>query len=232
MQPMLMYPHIDPVALQLGPVAIHWYGLTYLAAFGLFLWLGTRRLKHPPFNRLQGEQAWVRRDIEDLLFYGVVGVILGGRLGYCLFYKPAYYLSHPLEVFAVWEGGMSFHGGLLGVIAAMVFFASTRKRPLLLVMDFVAPCVATGWQQDALATSSMVNSGGALPALICPGPWCFRKAAPCCRATLADLSVSAGRSAAVRAAVDLCQKRAQARSGCSSLCLRVWRVPLYCRVFP
>lgn len=144
MQPMLMYPHIDPVALQLGPVAIHWYGLTYLAAFGLFLWLGTRRLKHPPFNRLQGEQAWVRRDIEDLLFYGVVGVILGGRLGYCLFYKPAYYLSHPLEVFAVWEGGMSFHGGLLGVIAAMVFFASTRKRPLLQVMDFVAPCVATG----------------------------------------------------------------------------------------
>lgn len=95
---MLMYPQIDPVALQLGPVAIHWYGLTYLAAFGLFLWLGVRRLQHPPFNRMQGPTAWTRRDVEDLLFQGVVGVIIGGRLGYCLFYKPAYYLSHPLEV--------------------------------------------------------------------------------------------------------------------------------------
>lgn len=144
MHTMLMYPQIDPVALQLGPLAIHWYGLTYLAAFGLFLWLGTRRLKHPPFNRLQGEAAWTRRDVEDLLFQGVVGVIVGGRLGYCLFYKPAYYLSHPLEVFAVWEGGMSFHGGLLGVIAAMVWFAVTRKRSWLQVVDFVAPCVPTG----------------------------------------------------------------------------------------
>ncbi len=142
--PMLMYPQIDPVALQLGPIAIHWYGLTYLAAFGLFLWLGTRRLKHPPFNRLQGEAAWTRRDVEDLLFQGVVGVIVGGRLGYCLFYKPAYYLSHPLEIFAVWEGGMSFHGGLLGVIAAMIWFASSRKRSWLQVVDFVAPCVPTG----------------------------------------------------------------------------------------
>jgi len=73
-----MYPQIDPVALQLGPVAIHWYGLTYLAAFGLFLWLGVRRLQHPPFNRMQGPTAWTRRDVEDLLFQGVVGVIIGG----------------------------------------------------------------------------------------------------------------------------------------------------------
>lgn len=144
MHGMLMYPQIDPVALQLGPVAIHWYGLTYLAAFGLFLWLGVRRLQHPPFNRMQGPTAWTRRDVEDLLFQGVVGVIIGGRLGYCLFYKPAYYLSHPLEVFAVWEGGMSFHGGLLGVIAAMLWFAYQRKRSWLQVADFVAPCVPTG----------------------------------------------------------------------------------------
>jgi len=141
---MLMYPQFDPVALQLGPLAIHWYGLTYLVAFGLFLWLGICRLKQPPFNRLQGDAAWTRRDVEDLLFQGVVGVIIGGRIGYCLFYKPGYYLSHPLEIFAVWTGGMSFHGGLLGVIFALLWFAHSRKRALLQVADFVAPCVPTG----------------------------------------------------------------------------------------
>lgn len=139
-----MYPQIDPVALQLGPVAIHWYGLTYLAAFALFMWLGRRRLQHPPFVHLQGVQAWKRQDVEDILFLGVVGVIVGGRLGYCLFYKPAYYLAHPLEIFAVWTGGMSFHGGLLGVIGAMLWFARSRQRPWLQVADFVAPCVPTG----------------------------------------------------------------------------------------
>ncbi|MEG2141022.1 MAG: prolipoprotein diacylglyceryl transferase, partial [Bilophila sp.] len=83
----------------LGPIAVHWYGLTYLAAFGLFMFLGIKRLRHPPFVRLTGDQAWTRKDVEDILFLGVVGVVIGGRLGYCLFYKPAYYLSHPLEVF-------------------------------------------------------------------------------------------------------------------------------------
>lgn len=141
---MLMHPSIDPVALQLGPIAIHWYGLTYLAAFGLFLWLGTRRLRHPPFAALAQAGIWHRRDVEDILFLGVVGVVLGGRLGYVLFYKPLYYLSHPLEVFAVWQGGMSFHGGLLGVIAAMWWFSRSRQRPFWDVMDFVAPCVPTG----------------------------------------------------------------------------------------
>jgi phosphatidylglycerol:prolipoprotein diacylglycerol transferase len=141
---MLQHPYIDPVALQLGPVAVHWYGLTYLAAFGLFLFLGFRRLSHPPFAALSQAGVWQRRDVEDILFLGVVGVVLGGRIGYCLFYKPAYYLSHPLEIFAVWQGGMSFHGGLLGVIGAMVWFARSRQRPFLQVMDFVAPCVPTG----------------------------------------------------------------------------------------
>jgi phosphatidylglycerol---prolipoprotein diacylglyceryl transferase len=141
---MLQHPQIDPVALQLGPLAIHWYGLTYLAAFGLFLWLGSRRLQHEPFRSLQGAQAWGRRDVEDILFLGVLGVILGGRLGYVLFYKPLEYLHNPLGVFAVWEGGMSFHGGLVGVMVAMVWFARTRQRPWLQVMDFVAPCVPTG----------------------------------------------------------------------------------------
>jgi len=141
---MLIHPQIDPVALQLGPIAVHWYGLTYLAAFGLFMLLGALRLRHEPFASLTGAGAWGRRDVEDILFLGVLGVVLGGRLGYCLFYKPAYYLSHPLEVFAVWQGGMSFHGGLLGVIAAMVWFAHSRKRPFWQVADFVAPCVPTG----------------------------------------------------------------------------------------
>ncbi len=140
---MLVHPAIDPVALQLGPVAIHWYGLTYLAAFVLFVLLGRLRLKHEPFAS-QREPAWAPRDVEDILFLGVLGVVAGGRIGYCVFYQPGYYLQHPLEVFAVWQGGMSFHGGLIGVLLAMVWFARSRGRPWLQVMDFVAPCVPTG----------------------------------------------------------------------------------------
>ncbi len=144
MPDMLMYPHIDPVAVQIGPLAVHWYGITYLVAFGLFLFLGTRRLHHPPFKYMTGERAWARKDVEDILFLGVLGVVVGGRIGYCLFYKPGYYLSHPLEILAVWQGGMSFHGGLLGVIGSMIWFARSRKRNWLEVADFVAPCVPTG----------------------------------------------------------------------------------------
>lgn len=141
---MLIHPQIDPVALQLGPLAIHWYGLTYLAAFALFIVLGRLRLRHPAFSAIHGAARWKLQDVEDILFMGVVGVVLGGRIGYCLFYKPAYYLSNPLEIFAVWQGGMSFHGGLLGVIVAMVWYARSRQRPWLEVADFVAPCVPTG----------------------------------------------------------------------------------------
>jgi phosphatidylglycerol:prolipoprotein diacylglycerol transferase len=141
---MLIHPEIHPVALQLGPVAIHWYGLTYLAAFALFMFLGVRRLGHEPFRSLTGRSAWAKRDVEDILFLGVMGVVLGGRLGYCLFYKPGYYATHPLEVFAIWQGGMSFHGGMLGVIASMVWFAHSRGRAFFQVADFVAPCVPTG----------------------------------------------------------------------------------------
>jgi len=141
---MLIHPQINPVALQLGPLAIHWYGLTYLAAFALFMFLGLRRLQHEPFASITGVHAWTRRDVEDILFLGVMGVVIGGRLGYCLFYKPGYYLSHPFEIFAVWQGGMSFHGGMLGVIASMLWFAHSRRKPWLQVADFVAPCVPTG----------------------------------------------------------------------------------------
>ena len=137
---MLMHPQFDPVALQLGPVSIHWYGLAYLAAFALFNWLARLRVRQPPF----ASAGWTTQDVEDLLFFGVLGVILGGRLGYVLFYKPAYYMDHPAEILAVWQGGMSFHGGLLGVIVALALFAWRRKRPLLQVGDLVAPCVPLG----------------------------------------------------------------------------------------
>ncbi len=141
---MLQHPQIDPVALQIGPLAIHWYGLTYLAAFALFFWLGRLRLRHQPYASITQPRPWLPRDVEDILVLGVVGVVAGGRLGYCLFYQPAYYLQHPLEVFYVWQGGMSFHGGLIGVMAAQLWYARTRGRPFMQVMDFVAPCVPTG----------------------------------------------------------------------------------------
>ena len=137
---MLVHPQFDPVALSLGPLQIHWYGLTYLAAFGLFLFLAARRVRLPHF----AAAGWARRDVEDMLFLGVLGVIVGGRIGYALFYKPAEYLADPLQILMVWKGGMSFHGGLLGVVAAMAWFARSRRRPFLQVMDVVAPCVPTG----------------------------------------------------------------------------------------
>jgi phosphatidylglycerol:prolipoprotein diacylglycerol transferase len=137
---MLIHPQFDPIALKLGPLAIHWYGLTYLVAFGMFLWLASVRAGRSPFR----EAGWTRRDVEDLLFYGVLGVIIGGRLGYVLFYKPGYYAANPMEVFAVWKGGMAFHGGLIGVLVAMAWFARSRGRRWLEVTDLIAPCVPTG----------------------------------------------------------------------------------------
>ena len=137
---MLVHPQFDPVALQVGPLAIHWYGLTYLVAFGLFLWLGSLRVKLAPF----AARGWSRRDVEDLLFYGVLGVVIGGRLGYVLFYKPGYYAANLPEIFAVWKGGMSFHGGLLGVLAAMALYGRLRGRTFFEITDLIAPCVPTG----------------------------------------------------------------------------------------
>jgi phosphatidylglycerol:prolipoprotein diacylglycerol transferase len=135
---MLVHPQFDPVALQVGPVAIRWYGLMYLVGFVLFVVLGKIRARR---NLLTG---WHPRDVDDMLFYGVFGVILGGRLGYVLFYKPLYYAAHPLEVFQVWAGGMSFHGGFLGVLVALWFFAKQRHKRWLDVTDFVAPLIPLG----------------------------------------------------------------------------------------
>ena len=137
---MLMHPQFDPVAIQLGPLAIHWYGLMYLLAFAQFLILGRMRVQQEPFLSLK----WSFKDVEDILFWGVVGVILGGRLGYVLFYMPDFYLSNPLNIFKVWEGGMSLHGGLLGVLIALLWFAKKKNTQFFVVSDLVAPLVPFG----------------------------------------------------------------------------------------
>ena len=137
---MLIHPQFDPVALALGPLQIHWYGLTYLVAFGLFLALAMRRADLPWF----AAAGWTRRDVEDLLFYGVLGVVLGGRLGQVLFYEPGYYLAHPLEILAVWKGGMAFHGGMLGVFVAMALWGRKAGKSFFQVTDFIAPLVPLG----------------------------------------------------------------------------------------
>ncbi|MCX8017549.1 MAG: prolipoprotein diacylglyceryl transferase [Rhodocyclaceae bacterium] len=135
---MLTHPQFDPVAISLGPLAVRWYGLMYLAAFLAFLWLGRRRAAAQPWHGLTAQH------VDDLLFYGVLGVVLGGRLGQVLFYEPAYYLARPLEIFAVWKGGMSFHGGFLGVITAMALYAKKRGLGFWQLTDFIAPLVPIG----------------------------------------------------------------------------------------
>ncbi len=135
---MLVHPQFDPVAVQFGPVAIHWYGLMYLVAFVQILLLGRWCIKHRPWT------GWDAKMLDDVLFYGVIGTILGGRLGYVLFYKPAEYLANPLDILKVWEGGMSFHGGFLGVILALALFARRHQLRWLAVTDFIAPLVPLG----------------------------------------------------------------------------------------
>ena len=135
---MLVHPQFDPIAVQVGPLAVHWYGLMYLIGFTLFYLLGLYRCR----------QEWrgiTKANLEDLLFVGMVGVIVGGRLGFVLLYQPEYYLSHLLEIFSVWQGGMSAHGGFIGVILALFYFAWRNKKSILTVGDFVAPLVPLGF---------------------------------------------------------------------------------------
>jgi phosphatidylglycerol---prolipoprotein diacylglyceryl transferase len=133
------YVHnLSPVAFEIGPLTIRWYGLMYLLGFALFLVLG----------KLRARETWrgmSAQDVDDLLFYGMIGVIVGGRLGHVIFYGPlSYYVSHPLEIFAVWKGGMASHGGILGVILAMAWFARSRGKSFLTVADFLVPLVPLG----------------------------------------------------------------------------------------
>ena len=157
---MLIHPNIDSIAFSVGPVAVRWYGLMYLAGFAAGWWLGTRRIA-------RGLAPVTREQFDDLLFLTVLGVVLGGRLGYVLFYKPGYYFSHPLEIFAIWQGGMSFHGGFLGVLLAMVFAARKHRIPWLSVMDFVAPLCPIGFAAGRLG--NFIN--GELWGRVTDVPW-------------------------------------------------------------
>ena len=134
---MLTYPNIDPVALSLGPLTIHWYGLMYLLAFTGALLLGRWRAQ-----RINND--WTSEQVSDLIFYGAMGVILGGRCGYVLFYNFPQFLEDPLWLLRIWEGGMSFHGGLLGVLIAMWMAGRKYQRDFFQVTDFIAPLVPLG----------------------------------------------------------------------------------------
>ena len=127
---------IDPIAISVGPLQVHWYGLMYLVAFASAYTLGTYRARR--------SVLWSEKSLSDLIFYGALGVILGGRMGYVLFYHFDLFLDNPLWLFYVWEGGMSFHGGLLGVVAVLFWFARKEQKTLLEIGDFVAPLVPLG----------------------------------------------------------------------------------------
>ncbi len=134
---MIPYPEIDPVALELGPLKVHWYGLTYLAGLSFAWWLARVRAA-------RADSPIARDQVDDLIFYAAVGIVLGGRLGYALFYGWERLLEEPLWLFRVWEGGMAFHGGLLGVIAALAVLSRTRDIPFGRLADFVAPLAPVG----------------------------------------------------------------------------------------
>jgi phosphatidylglycerol:prolipoprotein diacylglycerol transferase len=134
---MFLYPEFDPVALRIGPLAVRWYGITYLVGFAAAWYLGKRRAGRAdaPVTPLQ---------VDDLIFYAALGIILGGRIGYMLFYGFDQILENPLNIFRIWDGGMSFHGGFLGVLCAMWLYARRLGRGFFPLMDFVAPLVPIG----------------------------------------------------------------------------------------
>lgn len=131
------YPQIDPVIVKIGPLSLNWYGLMYLFGFVAAWYLGNKRADKP-------NSGWTRDQVADFLFYGIVGVIIGGRLGYVLFYHFELWQKDFLYLFKIWEGGMSFHGGLIGVIAGCLFFARQSKKSFFEVGDFVAPLAPLG----------------------------------------------------------------------------------------
>ncbi len=133
---MLQYPSIDPVAVSIGSLKIHWYGIMYLVGFFMAWFLGRIRAKR--------SSQWGIEEIEDLIFYAALGVVLGGRIGYILFYNFGHFLDNPIILFQVWKGGMSFHGGLLGVLFAMWWYARKTQRSFFMVTDFIAPLVPLG----------------------------------------------------------------------------------------
>ena len=158
----------DPIALHLGPVSIHWYGLMYVLAFAMFIILGRVRIKQAHI----AAQGWKNDDLDDMLFYGMLGVVLGGRLGEVFFYQPAHFMAHPIDIFKIWQGGMSFHGGFLGVLVAMALWARKAKRNLLDVYDFIAPLVPLGYAAGRMG--NFINAE--LPGRVADAtlPWAMR----------------------------------------------------------
>ena len=165
---MLIHPMPNPIAIQIGPLAVHWYGLMYVLAFALFIALGRVRIRQPHIAAL----GWKKEDLDDMLFYGMLGVVIGGRLGEVLFYRPEYFFHNPLEIFMVWHGGMSFHGGFLGVILAMYLWGRKAGRNLFDVLDFIAPLVPLGYAAGRLG--NFINAE--LPGRIAPEslPWAMQ----------------------------------------------------------
>lgn len=133
----MIYPHIDPVAVRIGPLAVHWYGLMYLIGIFVGWYLLVRRCR-------RDSVPFVSKDVGDLVFYAALGVVIGGRIGYVLFYNLPYYLADPYRILEVWDGGMSFHGGLLGVMVSCGVYAWKHKKQFFDIMDFLAPVVPIG----------------------------------------------------------------------------------------
>jgi phosphatidylglycerol:prolipoprotein diacylglycerol transferase len=165
---MLIHPMPDPIAFTLGPLSVHWYGLMYVLAFALFIGLGRVRIKQPHI----AAQRWGAEDLDDMLFYGVLGVVIGGRLGEVLFYRPGFFLANPLEIFMVWHGGMSFHGGFLGVMLSMWLWARKAGRNLFDVYDFLVPLVPLGYAAGRIG--NFINAE--LPGRTAPDglPWAMQ----------------------------------------------------------
>lgn len=136
----------DPIAFSLGPLHVRWYGLMYLLAFIQFIWVGRIRIKQPHI----AAAGWKKEDLDDMLFYGVLGVVIGGRLGQVFFYDPVFYFHNPSQIIAVWNGGMSFHGGFIGVMLAMAWWGRKKGRKLMDIMDFIAPMVPLGYAAGRL----------------------------------------------------------------------------------
>ncbi len=224
--PMLLHPQFDPVAFSLGPLSVRWYGLMYLVAFVQFILLGRYRIRTRP-GLLTVEQ------LDDLLFYGMLGVILGGRLGQVLFYEPGYYLAHPLEILAVWKGGMAFHGGFLGVLVAMGLWSRKHRIAWFDITDFIAPLVPLGLAAGRIGNFINGELWGRVadPSL----PWAMifpagrrHAAAP----SVAALSGRTRRPGAVRNSVGFQQLTATARRGIRRFPDRLRRLPLHHRILP